>query len=181
MLLFLMATTAQATPDDISRWQVSVASERIAWLASVAWLGSKAHGVDLRWRPPIQGRHDIELGISGRLLSTTFLTDGAAGELGMLAAYAPGAGIYQPSIGLELGWSGGVKFDWADYFGEGWQEQDPVARADYAPWYAGVACEPLRLSVRRLSVSALGLSVGQMGRGRVVRARVALLGVGAQW
>ena len=97
----------------------------------------------------------------------------------MRLAYAPVGGAYRPSMGLEAGWSGGVRFDWADYFGAGWQQQDPVYKADYAPIYVGVVTEPLRFGFEHLNVSTLGLSVGQMGLGRVVRMRISLFGIGA--
>ena len=84
-------------------------------------------------------------------------------------------------MGLEAGYSGGVYFDWASYFGAGWQEKDPVYRADYAPVYVGAVCEPLRFGFGHLSVSSLGLSLGQMGLGRVVRTRVSLIGMGARF
>mgnify|MGYP006883380262 CR=1 FL=1 len=179
MLGVLAVGALPAMAAELDRWQVSVSTDRLAWLASVAWMGSKAQSADVLWRPPVLERDDIEIGLTGRILDTSMLVDGAAGEVGLRLAYAPMGVVYRPSAGLETGWSGGARFDWADYFGAGWEEQDPVARADYAPFFVGVVCEPLRFSVGRMSVSTLGLSVGQMGRGRVVRARASLLSVGA--
>ena len=158
-------------------WSAGVSVDRVAWLASVAWFGSKGHGVWVRRSLP----HDLSIGLDGRVLSTPLLVDGRAFELGGSFGYAPGTGAYRPRVALTGGWSGGVFFDWAAYHGEGWQEQDPVGRADYRPWYAGVSVEPLGFAWGRVAGSALGVEVDQQGWARVVRARVHFARLGVAW
>jgi len=177
--LALWAVPAPAA--ELPRWQVSVSSDRLVWLGSVAWLPSAAQSVDVQFRPPLAGRSDLAVGCTGRVLSTMMLEAGAAGEVGLRVAYAPVGRVYRPSIGLEGGWSGAARFDWADWYGEGWEEKQPVTRADYSPLFTGVTAEPLRFSHGLGTISALGMAVGQLGRGRVLRAGVSLVSIGVQF
>jgi hypothetical protein len=158
-------------------WSAGVSVDRVAWLASVAWFGSKAQGVWVRRALP----HHLSADLNARVLSTPLLVDGKTFEVGSSLGYTPSHPWYHPRVALSAGWSGGVFFDWADYHGEGWQEQAPVARADYRPWYAGVQVEPLAFQLRPVEVSVFGGEVNQMGWGRVVRARVHLLRAGFAW
>lgn len=176
-----MGLVLSATAAEVPRWQVAVSSDRLVWLGSVAWLPSAAWSVDVQWRPPFAGRDDLAVGLTARRLETPLLEAGAAGEVGLRMAYAPVGRVYRPCIALEGGWSGAAHFDWADWYGEGWEEKQPVSRADYAPLFTGVAAEPLRFSFGPGTVSALGLAVGQLGWGRVLRARVSLVGIGVQF
>ena len=111
----LLATAAQAeSPPD---WSVGVSVDRVAWMASVAWFGSKAHGVQVRRALP----HSLTAGLDGRVLSSSLITRGDRFELGGSFGYAPDHAWYRPAVALSGGWSGGIRFDWADYHGPGWQ------------------------------------------------------------
>ena len=172
-LLLTPSVQAESTPD----WSVGVSVDRVAWLASVAWFGSRAQGVLVRRSLP----HHLHAGFEGRLLQSTLVTSGDRFELGGSFGYTPDHHWYRPTVALSGGWSGGIRFDWAAYHGPGWEEQAPGDRADYRPWYAGIQVEPLTVRVRALELSVLAVDLGQMGWGRVVRARVQLARLGACW
>ena len=143
----------------------------------MAWFGSKAHGVQVQRSLP----HSLRAGLDGRLLESPLVTSGDRFELGGSFGYAAQHAWYRPAVALSGGWSGGIRFDWAAYHGPGWEEQAPVDRADYRPWYAGIQVEPLTVQLRALELSALSTDLGQMGWGRVVRARVQLFRIGGCW
>ena len=168
-----LTLTAAAT--EVPRWQVTVATDRAAWLASVAWIGSKAQAVDLQWRPPIYGRHDIEIGLTGRLLSTTVLEDGAGGEVGMRLAYAPVGGAYQPSM-AAISPSVGLRTESGSRFVRGepprtlgttlatplpWWEPDRLHRS-----WANRRCRQRQRRLARLHVHAGHHRLGPQASGR---------------
>ncbi|MBO84092.1 MAG: hypothetical protein CL927_01940 [Deltaproteobacteria bacterium] len=174
-LLLALSTSAAAASNP--SWAAGLSADRVAWLASVSWMGSKAQGVWVRR----ELSHQLAVGLEARKLQTPLLTDGHGFELGGSFGFRPQHPWYRPMVSLSGGWSGGVRFDWAAYHGPGWRERAPVERADYRPWYAGLQIEPLTAQVRALEVSTLALDVSQMGWGRALRARVQLLRVGARW
>lgn len=174
--LLFAVSTATAEPVQTS-WAAGGSVDRVAWLASVAWFGSKSRGVWVRRDLP----HQLAAGLDVRVLATPLLLDGSGFEVGAQLGYRPVHRWYRPMVALSGGWSGGANFAWSDYHGEGWQEQSPVERADYRPWFAGVQVEPLTVQVRAVEASALTLEVSQMGWARVLRARVQLLRVGICW
>ena len=160
-------------------WSAGVGTDRVLWLSPVAPLGSKGHTVwaSARVAP------EVEVGATVRVLQTPLLIDGRALEVLASAAFAPAPAdsAYRPKVGIEVGWSGGVHFDWEAYFGEGWEEQDPVQRARYSPLVLGLDAAPLRFHWRHTSLSVAALSVGQLSRERLLRARLGLVDVGVLW
>ena len=174
MLLALLVGMAGAAEPT---WSAGVSADRIAFLASVAWFPSKAQGLWARRSLP----HGLDVGLDVRKLLWTELQEGKRFEVGTSLGYAPGTGWYRPRVALSAGYSGGVYFDWEAYWGEGWEEQDPVGRADYRPLYAGVQIEPLAVRLGHFSGSVLGVDVSQMGWARVVRLDANLLRLGVAW
>lgn len=172
-----LAFPAHAAPPPATLWSAGVSIDRTAWLASVAWFGSKGQGLWVRRAL----RHQLDVGVDARALSTPLLIPGAGFEVGASLGYGPRTGVYRPRVALTGGWSGGVHFDWADYYGEGWQEQSPVSRADYRPWSAGVAVEPLAAQVGPAALRVAGVEVSQLGWARVLRIQVQLVALGVHW
>lgn len=178
--LLVLATLGLARAEELPRWRAEAGVERLAWLGSVAWNAGRAQALGLHWRPPRWER--VELGLGARLFQAELVLPRHSWEAELRAVYAPvESRWYRPAVGVELGWSGAVKIDWEGYFGPGWQEQDPVGRAGYAPWFLGLCAEPLRVAVGPVLLSAGGLSVGSLAGGRVVRARLSLVQGGVQW
>jgi hypothetical protein len=178
--LLALAVLGLARADEAPQWRAEAGIERMAWLGSVAWNAGRAQAVGLRWRPAAWER--VELGLGGRIFQAELVLPLHSWEAELQAVYAPRDGRwYRPAVGLELGWSGAVKIDWEGYFGPGWREQDPVGRADYAPWFLGLRAEPLCFAFGPVLVSAGGLSLGSLAGGRVVRARLSLVQGGVQW
>lgn len=178
--LLTVAVVGLASAQDAPRWRAEAGVERMAWLGSVAWNAGRAQALALHLRPPSWER--MELGIGARRFQAELVLPLHSWEAELRAVYAPLDGRwYRPAVGLELGWSGAMKIDWAGHFGTGWKEQDPVERADYAPWFLGLRAEPLRVAIGPVLLSTGGVSVGTLAGGRVVRARLSLVQGGVQW
>lgn len=160
-------------------WRLSLTVDRIAWLASVEWNAGRAQGLVLERR--LSAALPVELGLAARRLDVPYVRADRAGELLASAAYAPGTGAWQPALGLEAGWSGGVQIDWRAYHGPGWAQMAPLHRAPVPPLVVGVVAQPLRFGWGHVSAGLLSLSAGQLGGGRVLRVQVGLGQLGVRW
>jgi hypothetical protein len=173
-VLLLLLSAAQA-----SDWTLSVAADRGNFWAPTTW--DETWGLSLRasaWPERLEVVEvEVEAGL--RRLFQADLEPLTAFEVWGAARLAPSEGTWRPGVGVQLGLTGGVLWDEAQRWGEGYEVHEYVERGWRNPVYGGFTVLPARFVLReRWLVSAMEIELGATSLGRLSRIQISPLSLG---